>query len=209
MPNAPISLILLHGLGADGGDMRGLAGALRWPGPVRLHCPDALPRPITLNSGYVMRGWFDILGLTPDAPVDAEGIHQAMCQIRELIDAERDSGIPAERIVIGGFSQGGVVALHAALGHPERLGGVLALSTWLPLCDALAREHSARAIDTPIFMGHGTHDDLVRFESAERARAALQGMGCHDLEFRAYPMAHSIIAEEVADMRAWLHARLD
>lgn len=209
MTQDSISLILLHGLGADGNDMRGLAEALRWPGPVRLITPDALPRPITLNGGYVMRGWFDILGLTPDAPVDAEGIHQAVRQARELVDAERDSGVPAGRIVIGGFSQGGVVALHTALRYPEKLGGVLALSTWLPLREELAREHSANALATPIFMGHGTHDDLVRLSSAERAHAALQAMGCADLAFLTYPMEHTISMPEVNDMRAWLQQRLD
>jgi phospholipase/carboxylesterase len=208
MTQDSISLILLHGLGADGSDMRGLAEALRWPGPVRRVTPDALPRPITLNGGYVMRGWFDIHGLTPDAPVDAEGIHQAVRQARELIDAERDSGVPAGRIVIGGFSQGGVVALHTALRYPERLGGILALSTWLPLREALAREHGANALATPIFMGHGTQDDLVRLASAERARDALSAMGCTDLSFRTYPMAHTISMDEVKDLRAWLQQRL-
>ena len=205
----PISLILLHGLGADGNDMRGLAEALKWPGPMRLTCPDALPRPITLNGGYVMRGWFDIIGLSPDDPVDAEGIHQAVRQARELIDAERDSGVPAERIVIGGFSQGGVVALHTALRYPERLGGVLALSTWLPLREELAREYSPEALNTPIFMGHGTHDDLVRPASAERARDALLAAGCADLVFNTYPMAHTISMEEVKDMRTMLMQHLD
>ncbi|MEO1751002.1 alpha/beta hydrolase-fold protein [Thiofaba sp. EF100] len=210
MPETPIveralppqSLILFHGLGSDGDDMRGLAQSLSWSG--RLLCPDAAPRPVTLNAGFVMRAWFDILGLTPDAPVDEAGIRQAVAQARQLIEAERAAGVPAERIFIGGFSQGGVVALHAALRHPERLGGVLALSTWLPLRHVLAAEHQPAALATPIFMGHGTRDDMVPLASAERARDALRELGCRDLVFRTYPMAHSVGGEELADLRAWL-----
>ncbi|MEW6764256.1 MAG: alpha/beta fold hydrolase [Pseudomonadota bacterium] len=204
----PISLILLHGLGADGSDMAGLAKALALPGPVRLICPDAPVRPITLNGGYAMRGWFDITGLGPDDPVDADGIAAAFEQARAWIDAERAAGVPAGRIVLGGFSQGGVVALHAALRYPEPLGAVLALSTWLPLRDALKREHSPAALATPIFMAHGTHDDVVRLSSAERARDALRDMGCRELLFKTYPMTHSISMSEVADMRAMLAKHL-
>lgn len=210
MPDTPIvervlppkSLILFHGLGSDGDDMRGLAQSLPWSG--RLLCPDAALRPVTINAGYVMRAWFDILGLTPDAPVDEVGIHQAVAQARQLIEAERAAGVPAERIIVGGFSQGGVVALHAALRHPERLGGVLALSTWLPLRQTLATEHSEVALGTPIFMGHGTRDDIVPLASAERAHDTLRELGCRDLVFRTYPMAHSVSSEEMADLRAWL-----
>ncbi len=203
-----ISLILLHGLGADGSDMAGLAKALALPGPVRLLCPDAPRRPITLNGGYVMRGWFDIIGLGPDDPVDAQGIGEAVEQARGWIDAERAAGTPAGRIVLGGFSQGGVVALHTALRYPEPLGAVLALSTWLPLRDELTREHHPAALRTPIFMGHGTRDDLVRLSSAERARDALHGLGVRRLVFKTYPMTHSISLDEVADMRAMLAEQL-
>jgi len=202
----PLSLILLHGLGSDGADMRGLAEALTWPG--RLLCPDAAPRPVTLNGGYVMRAWFDILGLGPDDPVDAAGIHQAVAQVQRLIEAERAAGVPAERIFIGGFSQGGVVALHAALRHAERLGGVLALSTWLPLRQELPAERSEAALDTPIFIGHGRHDDIVPLAAAERARDALRELGCRDLVLKTYPMAHSVSPEELADLRAWLSLHL-
>ncbi|MDM7322224.1 MAG: alpha/beta hydrolase-fold protein [Gammaproteobacteria bacterium] len=198
----PQSLILFHGLGSDGDDMRGLAQSLSWFG--RLLCPNAPPRPVTINAGYVMRAWFDILGLTPDAPVDEAGIRQAVAQARQLIEAERAAGVPAARIFIGGFSQGGVVALHAALRHPECLGGVLALSTWLPLRQTLAAEHSEVALGTPIFMGHGTRDTTVPLASAERARDALRELGCRDLVFRTYPITHSVSGEEVADLRVWL-----
>lgn len=200
------SLILFHGLGSDGADMRGLAEALPWPG--RLVCPDASPRPVTVNGGYVMRAWFDILGLSPGDPVDAEGIHQAVAQARRLIEVEREAGVPAERIFVGGFSMGGVVALHAALRHSERLGGVLALSTWLPLRQELPEERSEAALATPIFMGHGLRDDVVRLASAERARDALLELGCTDLMFRTYPMAHGVSGEEMADLRAWLSHHL-
>ncbi|HER35051.1 MAG TPA: alpha/beta fold hydrolase [Halothiobacillaceae bacterium] len=202
----PLSLILFHGLGSDGADMRGLAEALPWPG--RLVCPDAEPRSVTVNGGYVMRAWFDILGLGPDDPVDAEGIHQAVAQARRLIEAERAAGVAAERIFVGGFSMGGVVALHAAMRHPERLGGVLALSTWLPLRQELRAERSEAALATPVFMGHGTRDDIVRPASAERARDALLELGCADLVFRTYPMAHGVSGEEMADLRAWLSHHL-
>ncbi|MEW6445561.1 MAG: alpha/beta hydrolase [Pseudomonadota bacterium] len=204
----PLSLILLHGLGADGSDMAGLAQALALPGEVRRVCPDAPRRPITLNGGYVMRGWFDILGLAPTDPVDASGIREATTQARAWIDAERAAGTPASRIVVGGFSQGGVVALHAALRYPEPLGAVLALSTWLPLRDELGREVHPAAKRTPIFIGHGVHDDLVRPASAERARDALHAMGCTDVIYKTYPMAHGISAAEVADIQALLAARI-
>ncbi len=199
------SLILFHGLGSNGDDMRGLAAALRWPG--RLLCPDAAPRPVTINGGHVMRAWFDILGLRPEDAVDAPGIQQAVAQARGLIEAERAAGVPARRIFIGGFSQGGVVALHTALRQAEPLGGVLALSTWLPLAEALGRERSEAALATPIFMAHGTQDDIVPLASAERARAALQALGCRELAFHTYPMGHSVSAEELDELRHWL-ARL-
>ncbi|MGK0674550.1 MAG: alpha/beta hydrolase-fold protein [Halothiobacillaceae bacterium] len=203
----PLSLILFHGLGSDGADMRGLAEALSWPG--RLLCPDAARRPVTIHGGHVMRAWFDILGLAPNTPVDAAGIRQAAAQARQWIEAERAAGVPAARIFIGGFSQGGVVALHAALRHPERLGGVLALSTWLPLPQDLPAECSLAALDTPIFMGHGMWDDIVPLTSAERARDTLRELGCRDLIFRTYPIAHSVSDEELADLRGWLAQHLD
>lgn len=202
----PQSLILFHGLGSDGADMQGLAQAIPWHG--RLICPDAEPRAVTINGGYVMRAWFDILGLTPEDPVDEAGIRAAVEQARRLIETERAAGVPAERIVIGGFSQGGVVALHAALRYPHRLGGVLALSTWLPLRQSLAAEHQPAALATPIFIAHGTADDIVPLRSAQRAEEALLQLGCQTLSFHTYPMGHSIANEELSDLRAWLSRQL-
>lgn len=205
--SSPASLILLHGLGSDGADMQALATTLRWSG--RLLCPDAPLRAVTLNAGYVMRAWFDILGLTPEAPVDEAGIRETIAQTLHWIERERALGVPAERIIIGGFSQGGVIALHAALRYPERLGGVLALSTWLPLSSSLRVEHQCAALATPIFLAHGTDDDILPLSAAERAYQTLTALGCQNLTFKTYPMAHGICEQELIELRDWLTQQLD
>jgi phospholipase/carboxylesterase len=213
-----LSFILLHGLGADGNDMRPIAQAIaqailaRLPAAhpaiqTRIHCPDAPARPVSVNGGYVMPAWFDLYSLEAGAPSDWHGIEHTRGQIAALIQAERNAGIPSEHIILGGFSQGGVIALHTALHHPERLGALLALSTWLPL--ATLPIPTLAACQTPVFIAHGTEDDLIPVGAAAQTRATLTQLGYLDLHQATYPMVHSISMEEIDDLAAWLVQHLD
>jgi phospholipase/carboxylesterase len=150
-----------------------------------------------------MRAWYDIVGLDRRSPEDEAGLSASAAAIRALVEREQARGVPADRIVLAGFSQGGAVALHTALRHPVRLGGVLALSTYLPLASRLPSEaHPANAA-VPIFMAHGVHDMVVPPALGEGSRDALRARG-YDVEWRTYPVPHSVCAEEIADARAWL-----
>ncbi|MGD9843401.1 MAG: alpha/beta hydrolase [Steroidobacteraceae bacterium] len=211
-PAAPASasVIWLHGLGADGHDFVPLVPELHLPDslPVRFVFPHAPQRPVTLNNGYVMRAWYDIKALAAlQAEEDAVGIRASEQLVRELIDAEVKAGIAASRIVIAGFSQGGAVALQAALRFPQRLAGVMALSTYLPLRDSLAAEASAANRDLPVLMCHGRQDAVVPVQLGERSRDVLQTQG-YAVDFRYYDMPHSVCAEQVQDISSWLSAVL-
>lgn len=197
------SVIWLHGLGADGYDFEPLVPelGLRERG-VRFVLPHAPHRPVTINGGYVMRAWYDIRWPDLRREADAVGIGESVAAVNALIAAETAQGIPAERIVLAGFSQGGVIVLQAGLNHPQRLGGILALSTYLALPDALA-EPAPPGRATPVFMGHGREDTVVPFAAAEASYRQLQQLGCN-ADFHAYSMPHSVCMEEVADIRAWL-----
>jgi phospholipase/carboxylesterase len=206
-PKAPAgaSVIWLHGLGADGHDFESLVPEMRLPaGPaVRFVFPHAPIRPVTLNGGYRMRAWYDIVGLDRSAPQDAAGIRESAKGIRALVAREGERGVPPERVVLAGFSQGGAIVLHEGLRHPTRLGGLIALSTYLPLEDTLAAEaHPANAA-VPILMAHGTLDPTVPFALGDGTRRLLVGRG-YDVRFRTYPMGHSVCLEEVADISAFL-----
>ena len=203
-PSGPAgaAVILLHGLGADGHDFEPVVPEFGLPG-TRWVFPHAPVRPVTLNGGYPMRAWYDIVGLDRRSPEDEAGLAASADGVRALVEGEKERGIPAERIVLAGFSQGGALALHTALRHPERLGGVLALSTYLPLASRLADEaHPANAA-VPVFMAHGAYDMVVPPALGEGSRDALRARG-YDVEWRTYPMPHSVCAEEIADARAWL-----
>lgn len=199
---ATASVIWLHGLGADGYDFEPLVPelGLRERG-VRFVLPHAPQRPVTINGGYVMRAWYDIRWPDLRREADAAGIGASVAAVNALIAAELAQGIPAERIVLAGFSQGGVIVLQAGLNHPQRLGGILALSTYLALPEALA-EPAPPGRATPIFMAHGREDTVVPFGVAEASYEHLRGLGC-SVEFHAYRMPHSICMEEVADIREW------
>jgi phospholipase/carboxylesterase len=204
------SVIWMHGLGADASDFEPLVPQLRLPRhlPVRFRFPQAPVRPVTLNAGYRMRAWYDIYGLSGSAPEDAAGIEASSRRIHALVDREIESGVPAERIVVAGFSQGGAVALHSALRHPRRLGGLLALSTYLPLRDRLAAEASAANRDLPILMCHGSYDPVLPLQFGEWSRDALRTAG-HVVEWKAYPMQHEVSLPQVADVADWLRRRLE
>ncbi|HEX2494068.1 MAG TPA: alpha/beta fold hydrolase [Steroidobacter sp.] len=203
------SVIWLHGLGADGFDFAPIVQELRLPNslPIRFVFPHAKMRPVTINNGYVMRAWYDIAGLGPDAPEDAAGIRESAEAVARHIRAEAAAGVPERRIIVGGFSQGGAVALHAALRHPKRLAGVLALSTYLPLRHALCTEASTENRDAPILMCHGLRDGIVPAALGQASRDFLGSQG-YAVEWHSYPMEHQVCLEELADISAWLKGLL-
>jgi phospholipase/carboxylesterase len=202
---ADAAVVLMHGLGADGHDFESLVPELRLPvsPSVRWVFPHAPVRPVTINGGHRMRAWYDIVALDRGAAEDDRGIRQSAEAIGALVRRERSRGIPADRIVLAGFSQGGAMALFTALRWPERLGGVAALSCYLPLAAALPAEaHPANAA-VPVFMAHGTMDPIVPSALGEGSRDLLRSRG-YEVEWRTYPMPHSVCAPEVDDLRAWL-----
>jgi phospholipase/carboxylesterase len=199
------SIIWMHGLGADGNDFVPIVPELRLPASlnIRFIFPHAAMRPVTWNNGYVMRAWYDIKALGLKAEEDATGIHQSEQTIRRLIQHEIDQGIPANKIVIAGFSQGGAMALQVALRYPHRLAGVMPLSTYLPLRDTLADEANIANRDIPILMCHGRQDPVVPYELGDTSRKLLEAQG-YVVDFRSYNMPHSVCAEEVDDISQWL-----
>ena len=208
--DAPVySVIWLHGLGADGNDFAPIVPELvspRWPA-LRFVFPHAPVRPVTVNGGMPMRAWYDILGFDLLSRQDAAGIRASIAEVEALIAREQARGVPSERIVLAGFSQGGAVALAAGLRHAQRLAGIVALSTYLPLADTLAAERSAANAQVPIFWGHGTQDPVVALQRGLDSRDALEALG-YAVQWHAYPMPHSVCAEEIADLRRWFDARL-
>ncbi len=206
-PRAPAdaAVLWMHGLGADGHDFESLVPELRLPAapPVRFVFPHAQVRQVTINGGQRMRAWYDVVSLDKRAPQDAAGILASAELIGALVKRERERGIAAERIVVAGFSQGGAMALQLGLRWPERLAGVMALSTWLPLADTLEGEaHPANAA-VPVLMAHGSFDPVVPQAAGEASRDTLRALG-YDVDWRSYPMPHSLCAQEVADIREWL-----
>jgi phospholipase/carboxylesterase len=199
---ADASVILMHGLGADGHDFEPVVPEIGHPG-ARWVFPHAPVRRVTINGGQPMRAWYDIVGVDRRSPEDGDGIVASAAAVSELVAREKQRGIPGDRIVVAGFSQGGAVALHTALRHPERLGGVMALSTYLPLADRLPTEaHPANAA-VPVFMAHGRYDMVVPPALGEASRDFLLTHG-YDVEWHTYPMPHSVCAEELTAVRAWL-----
>jgi phospholipase/carboxylesterase len=202
-------IIWLHGLGADGHDFEPLIpqlGVLGEPG-VRVVLPHAPRRPVTINGGMVMPAWYDILAPDFKRSQDSAGIRESGQQLQALIRREVDAGIPAEQILLAGFSQGGVIALHTGLRYPQPLAGILALSTYLPLADSLATEAAAANRAVPIMMAHGTQDPVVPLSLARKSRDELLQQG-YGVAWHTYPMQHSICPEEVRDIRNWLAQRL-
>lgn len=199
------SVIWLHGLGADGFDFLPIVDELdaaRLP-PTRFVFPHAAEQPVTWNSGYVMPSWYDIIGLHANAPEDEAGLRASMAYVERLIEGELRRGIPARRIVLAGFSQGGNVALNCALRYPEALAGALILSSYLGLKDRLAAEASAANRALPVFMAHGTADDIVPYALAQDSRETLARLG-YRVAWREYPMPHTVCPQEVTDIGNWL-----
>lgn len=207
---ARASIIWLHGLGADGYDFEGIVPMLALPpeAAVRFVFPHAPVQAVSLNGGLEMRAWFDVYGIGPEFPEDQAGIEASAARLQELVAREQTRGVAPERIVLAGFSQGGAVALHAGLRSREPLAGVLALSTWLPLAGRLADEAVAERRQMPILMLHGSDDPVVPLTLAQRSSEHLRAAG-FDPQFRTFPMAHSISAEELPVIGQWLQARLE
>ncbi len=206
---ADAAVIWLHGLGADGHDFVPLVPELRLPpqAAIRFVFPHAEVRPVTVNAGYSMRAWYDIKSLTPEGRDDEEGIRESAQRIEAYITRERVQGIASQRIVLAGFSQGGAIALYTGLRHDEPLGGILALSTYLPLRSQLSAEASVANRKVPILMCHGVRDGVVSLPFGEQSRDAMVAAG-HAIDWREYPMEHSLCPAEVSDLAAWLKARL-
>ena len=199
------SVIWLHGLGADGHDFVPLVPQLRLPAAlsVRFVFPHAPVRAVSLNQGLRMRAWYDIKDLSIGAIEDAVGIADSAARLDGYLRREREQGIPANRIVLAGFSQGGAIALHTGLRQSERLAGIMALSTYLPLADKLAIEASSANRAVPIFMAHGTADPMIPYARATASRDLLQRHG-YALEWHEYRMQHAVCPQEIADIGAWL-----
>jgi phospholipase/carboxylesterase len=201
-PSPRAAIIWMHGLGADGHDFEPIVPELQMPAApaARFVFPHAPVQPVTINGGARMRAWYDV---TNDGRQDAAGVRASQARVEALIARERARGVAARSIVLAGFSQGGAIALHTALRHPERLAGILALSTYLPLPDTVASEAHPANRDVPIFMAHGTQDPVIPLSWAQRSRDHLVALG-YAVEWHEYSMPHSVCAEEIADVGAWL-----
>jgi phospholipase/carboxylesterase len=203
------SVIWLHGLGADGNDFAPIVPELvdpAWPA-LRFVFPHAPVRPVTINNGMSMRAWYDIAAFDLNARQDVAGMRASIGEVETLIAREHQRGVPSERILLAGFSQGGAIALTAGLRHAEKLAGIIALSAYLPTHAALPAERSEANAAMPIFWGHGSADPVVAIQRGLDSRDALLALG-YPLEWHDYPMTHSVCAEEVADLRRWMGERL-
>jgi len=209
-PSVPAraSVIWLHGLGADGHDFAPIAPQLRIATPVRYVFPHAPQRPVTINNGYVMRAWYDITGFDSNRKEDEAGMQASAVQVNALIARERERGIAAGRILLAGFSQGGAVALHTGLRYHERLAGILALSTYLPLAASVGAEAQPANRAIPIFMAHGSEDTVIALPRALMSQQRLEELG-YPVEWHCYPMAHSVCNEEIDDIRLFMARTLD
>ena len=206
-PSPQHVIIWLHGLGANGEDFVSIAEQIHLPLAVRYIFPHAPLRPVTINGGVVMPAWYDIVASNIGAMQDKPGMQASQSAIEKLIAQEKQRGIQAKNIFLAGYSQGGAVVLHTGLRHAEKLGGILALSTYLPLAESLADEAAAHARLTPIFMAHGTSDTVVSFSFGKMSATQLREHGC-EVEWHEYDMPHSVCAEEVSDIEAWLTRQL-
>jgi phospholipase/carboxylesterase len=204
-PNPDLAVIWLHGLGADGNDFVPMVQELPLVGcpPVRFIFPHANVIPVTVNNGYRMRAWYDIMGADLVKREDEAGLRASQAAVAELIDAQVARGIAPGRIVLAGFSQGCAMALQTGLRYPQRLAGLMCLSGYLPLAGMLAAERSEANSDVPIFMAHGSSDGVVPIARATASRDALQALG-YAVEWHDYPMPHSVCPQEIGDIAVWM-----
>lgn len=211
-PDPRWAVVWLHGLGADGHDFAPIVPEVvqrGWPA-IRFVFPHAPMRPVTINNGMRMRAWYDIRDLGFEGTVgdraDAAGVGASVAQVEALVARENERGIPASRVLLAGFSQGGAIALSAALQRKEPLAGVVALSTYLPLASQAEGAPTGSATSQPVFMAHGTQDPVVPFAAGQRSAERLRAMG-FDVEWHAYPMQHQVCAEQIRDLGQWVSRR--
>jgi phospholipase/carboxylesterase len=203
--NPVATVLILHGLGADGRDFLPVAEQLDLSsvGPVRFIFPNAPVMPVTINGGYEMPAWYDILGADLTQRQDEAGLRHSQLAIDALIEREKSRGVASHRIVLAGFSQGCAMTLMTGLRHPDRLAGLLCMSGYLPLADKTAAERSPANQDVPIFMAHGTRDPVVLLQRATASREHLQSLG-YEVQWHEYAMEHSLCQEEIQDIEDWL-----
>lgn len=203
--NPQVAVIWLHGLGADGNDFVPLVNELDLSGlpGIRFVFPHAKTMPVTINGGYVMRAWYDITGAELTRREDEGGLRASQRDVEALIAREKARGIPASRIILAGFSQGCAMTLQTGMRHPEKLAGMLCLSGYLPLAASVAAERTEESLATPIFMAHGTHDNVVPFARARESKEVLVSLG-YQVEWHEYAMQHSLCLEEVQDISTWI-----
>lgn len=206
-PSPEASIIWLHGLGADGHDFEPVVPELGLPAApaLRFVFPHAPLRPVTINAGFVMRAWYDITPQLDGFRENPAHVREAAHIVHGLVAREQKRGVPPAHVVLAGFSQGAAIALHTALRYQQRLAGVLALSSYLPLADTLAAERDAANADVPIFMAHGEHDPLIPIARARASLDVLTRLG-YDVEWHSYPIVHSVSPAELADVGRWLVA---
>jgi phospholipase/carboxylesterase len=204
------SVVWLHGLGADGHDFEPIVPYLGLPDELgaRFVFPHAPRRAVTINMGLLMPAWYDIRGLGPGAVEDERGVRDSAQRIQALVAREAERGVPSRAIVLAGFSQGGAMALHVGLRHPEPLAGIVALSCYLVRAGTLERERSAANLGLPILQAHGTDDPMVPFQHGLETRDLLTALG-YDVTWRTYPMGHQVVPEEIEAIGAWLRDVLE
>lgn len=206
---ATASVIWLHGLGADGNDFVNIIPALNLPQDhrIRFIFPHAPVRPITINGGIPMRAWYDFYSLTDIDHQDKEGIHASQKHIQELIDNEITANIASDRILLAGFSQGGAMALFTGLSFQQKLAGIMALSSYIPLHQEIMQHLSPVNRDISILMTHGEHDDVLPIQVGQLTHTLLSNLQ-YTIEWHQYPMGHEVCEQEVSDISAWLRTRL-
>ena len=203
------TVIWLHGLGADGHDFEPIVPELKLAAhaDIRFVFPHAPVRPVTINGGVPMRAWYDVISLDKSGPQDEAGIRDSAASLLQLIERERERGVDASRIVLAGFSQGGAIAMHTAMRVPQRLAGLMALSTWMPLASTIGEEvvdnSESQPRELPVLMVHGTFDPLLPLAAGQHAREIMQDAG-FKVQWHEYPMAHAVCAQEISEIRKWL-----
>ncbi|OOZ40103.1 hypothetical protein BOW53_09110 [Solemya pervernicosa gill symbiont] len=207
--SAEYTIIWLHGLGANHSDMVLLADALELSDryAIRTLFPDAPYRAVTMNGGYEMRAWFDVISKEPKVVQSLEHVEESQRYLNSLIETEIAKGIPCEHIYLAGFSQGGAIALYTSLRSKQRLGGVIALSTYLPFREQIDSERASENRNSPIFYAHGTEDSIIPYAAAELTREKLTALN-YSIDWHSYEMGHSVSNEEIEDLREWFIERL-
>ncbi len=203
------TVIWLHGLGADGHDFEPIVAELDLDkqADLRFVFPHAPVRPVTINGGIPMRAWYDVMSLDRSGPQDEAGIRDSAETLKRLIEREHDRGVDYDRVVLAGFSQGGAIAMHTAMRFPEKLAGLMALSTWMPLEATIDGEvmqsPESQPRDLPVLMAHGSFDPMLPIAVGQHARDIMQKAG-FNVQWHEFPMAHAVCAEEIAEIRRWL-----